>query len=172
MKAMDEVTRIGVILHPGKSGVEALLEGFALSLRDQNVAVGGLVQRLIPMNDGHCRMQLVDLGEGSHYGISQDLGPGSDSCRIDPRGLADASQVLRREIERSPDLLVINKFAGEESEGRGLLSEMFEAIAQGIPLLTAVSHRYKPKWDILMAGAGTFIEPSEAALWAWWRGLQ
>ena len=172
MNALAEISKVGVVLHPGTVGVEALLESFALSLREQKVTVGGLVQRLIPAGDGHCRMQLVDLGEDRHYAISQDLGPGSSSCRIDPQGLAEASQVLRREIERSPALLVINKFAGEESEGRGLLGEMFEAISRGIPLLTAVSHRYKPKWDILTDGAGTFLEPTEQALWAWWRTIR
>lgn len=163
---------IGVILHAGRSGSEALLERFATALRDQGVAVGGLIQRSEALPNGHSRMELVDLIGGSRYNISQDLGPGSQSCCLDPQGLAEASEVLRREIARRPALLVINKFAGMESEGKGLLMDMFDAVAHGIPVLTCVSQRYKAQWDRLTGGAGTMLPPEEPALWSWWSSIQ
>ena len=163
---------IGVILHSGRSGSEALLERFATALRDQGVAVGGLIQRSEPLPNGHSRMELVDIVGGQRYLISQDLGPGSSSCCLDPRGLAEASEVLRREIARNPALMIVNKFAGSESEGKGLLMDMFDAVAHGIPVLTCVSQRYKAQWDLLTGGAGTMLAPEDASLWAWWSSIQ
>ena len=167
-----QVSPIGVILHSGRSGSEALLERFATGLREQGVTVGGLIQRSVPLPNGHSRMELVDLISGRRYLISQDLGPGSSSCCLDPRGLAEASEVLRREIARRPALLVVNKFAGAESEGKGLLTDMFDAVDHGIPVLTCLSQRYKAQWDLLTGGAGTMLAPDDASLRAWWSSIQ
>ncbi|MBF0306346.1 MAG: DUF2478 domain-containing protein [Alphaproteobacteria bacterium] len=159
---------IGVILHERGGATEELLADFARSLRRDGVDVGGLIQCGGHWPNGRERMELVDLREGTMWVISQDLGSGSASCRLDPVGLAAASAVLRREIAAQVALLVVNKFAGSEAEGEGLAPEMFEAASLGIPLLTALSQRYKPRWDALTGGAGRMLEPTEQALRGWW----
>lgn len=160
--------KIGVIVHQPGDNSEELLARFAATLRQRGVNVGGLVQRTQAVANGKPTMILVDLRTGAEFRISQNLGAGSTSCCLDPAGFADASMVLVREIAAGADLLVINKFAGTEAEGRGFAPELFEAIASGIPVLITVAERYRPRWDALTDRAGTPLLAVEKELWRWW----
>lgn len=159
---------IGLILHERGDSSEELLFRFAFALRAKGVDAGGLVQRSSTATNGKPEMDLIDLRTGREFRISQNLGAGSTACCLDPSGLAEASQVLRREIAAGVDLLVVNKFAGAECDGGGLAMETFEAIAAGIPVLTSLATRYRERWDVLTEAAGTLLEPNEDALWRWW----
>ena len=163
--------RIGLILHERGDGTEELLMQFAFDLLDKGVNVGGLVQRSVRGPTGKNIMDLIDIRTKDEFRISQDLGAGSDACSLDPAGLAEASQVLRREIESGVALLVVNKFSGAECSGEGLAAETFEAIAQGIPVITSLAVRYQDDWNLLTESAGTLLQPNLAALWSWWTGL-
>ncbi len=160
---------VGLILHDGGDGAAALLAAFAAELRGLGIDVGGLVQRDAVDAAGRPRMELVDVRSGEVFPISLDLGPGSESCSLDTAGLAEASSVLRREIAAGVALLVVNKFSSREAEGEGLAAEMFEAIAGGIPLLTTLNRRHRPRWDEMTGGVGTMLPPDPATLQAWWR---
>ncbi len=166
---------IGVIAHDGRGGgSEELLARFARSLRDRGENVGGLIQishkyaAVPPGQSGKSGMELVDIRTDRHFGISQKLGGLSDACSLDSSALAEASQVLRREIEAGCSLLIINKFAETEAQGQGFLSEMFDAVSRGIPVLTSVSSRYRPQWDEISGGLGTMLSPDDLALDQWW----
>ena len=164
-------TPIGLILHERGDPAEDMLAEFAFGLRAQGIDAGGLVQRSTAGTGRKSIMHLIDLRTGDEYRISQDLGPGSGACALDPTGLAAASHVLRREIAANVPLLVVNKFSGAEAEGGGLLTETFEAITHGIPLLTCLSLRYRDHWNALTDHAGTEIPPNPNAIAAWWASL-
>jgi hypothetical protein len=164
----DTAGPIGVILHAGDPGIADLLAAFAARLRAEGIDVGGLVQRRVDGGGGRPRIEQIDVRTGQAFPITQDLGAGSQSCAIDTGGLAAASAVLRRETEARVALLVVNKFSEQEAEGRGLAPEMFDAVAEGIPVLTTLAKRYWPQWERLTGGAGTMLEPDEAALRRWW----
>jgi uncharacterized protein len=167
-----DIASVGVIVHDRGGSTEELLAAFAQSLRARGWNVGGLVQYSSKEANGKGRKDLLDLRTGTVYRISQNLGRFSDACCLDPSGLADASQVLRRDIEAGVDLLVANKFSGSESEGDGLAAEMFGCISHGIPLLTTLALRYKPQWDDLTGGIGEMLEADEQALWRWWQKVK
>ena len=163
--------RIGLILHDRDDRSEELLTAFAFALQDSGVNIGGLVQRSVRGNNGKNVMDLIDIRTRHEFRISQNLGVGSDACALDPAGLAEASQVLRREIAAGVDLLVINKFSGAEFTGCGLEAETFEAIGRDIPILTSLARRYQEHWVDLTENAGTVIYPSLPALHLWWNKL-
>lgn len=168
--AVPPPLRPGAIVHgPGSAAVDDLLDRFAAELARRGFRVGGLVQRNHGDGD-HCAevMELVDIRTGRRYDISQKLGRESHACRVDPRGVADASQALRRAIEERVDLLVVNKFAGLEATGSGLSDEMLSGIAEGIPVLTSVGGRYLNEWNIATGGYTSLISPDEDSLWRWW----
>ncbi len=167
----DSSTPVGVILHEQGQDSEALLARFALSLAAQGADVRGLVQRTSKEDNGKSRMELIDVRSGRSTLISQNLGSGSASCCVDPSGLAEAAVVLQAEMRHRPALLVINKFSGMEAGGTGLVAELFEAVTQGIPVLTTLSRRYQPQWEELTGGIGTMLPPDPAALWAWWSSI-
>ena len=162
---------IGVILHEPRDGSEELLERFAFALRAKGVDVGGLVQRNKKRPNGKADLDLIDVRTEAAYPISQDLGAGSSACCLDPRGLAEASGVLRREIDAGVALLVVNKFSTSECEGDGVVAEIFEAITRGIPVLTSLSIRHLEEWNKLTDGAGTLLDPKEDVLWCWWEDV-
>lgn len=162
--------RPGAVIHgPGSYGVDALLDGFTAELKRRGFRVGGLIQRNHgPGDDCAERMELVDVATGRAYDITQRLGRESQSCRVDPTGVAEASQAIRNAVAAKVDLLVINKFAGLESHGDGLSDEMLTAIAEGIPLLTSVGSRYLNEWQSATGGFCDLLSPTADALWRWW----
>lgn len=162
--------RPGAVIHgPGSYGVDALLDGFTADLKRRGFRVGGLVQRNHGSGDDCAeRMELVDVATGRAYDITQKLGRESQSCRVDPTGVAEASQAIRTAVASGVDLLVVNKFAGLESHGDGLSDEMLTAIAEGIPVLTSVGSRYLNEWQTATGGFCDLLSPVPEALWRWW----
>jgi len=168
--AVPPPLRPGAVIHgPGSIGVDALLDGFAAELIRRGFRVGGLVQRNHGAIDDCAEvMELVDVATGRAFDITQRLGRESQSCRVDPTGVADASQSVRRAVAERVDLLVVNKFAGLEAQGDGLADELLSGIAEGIPVLTSVGSRYLNEWQAATGGFSEWLAPTMDALWRWW----
>ncbi|MGQ9368934.1 DUF2478 domain-containing protein [Azospirillum sp. ST 5-10] len=162
--------RPAAVVHgPGSRDVDALLEDFAFTLKRRGFRVGGVIQRNFG-GGAHCadQMELVDVADERTFGISQDLGRGSTSCRVDPAGVADASQAVRRAVAEHADLILVNKFGGLEAEGGGLAQEILAAMAEGIPVLTSVGSRFLNEWHAATGGYGDLLSPQAESLWRWW----
>lgn len=162
--------RPGAVIHgPGSEHIDSLLDRFATELIRRGFKVGGVVQRNYGSRDDCAdQMELVDVATGRAFGISQNLGRESRACRVDPSGVADASQAIRRAIEGHADLVVVNKFAGLEAHGAGLSAEMLAAIAEGIPVLTTVGSRFINEWQTFAGGYADLLSPDIESLWRWW----
>ncbi len=146
--------------------VDEMLDAFASRLLAEGVRVRGLVQRY--HGEGcACAMELVDLGSGESWRISQDLGAGSTSCRVDPSGVAAASVVLRRALDERPELVVVNRFGGLEKNGQGLADEMLAVMAEGIPFLTVVGRKNLDAWHAFCGGASEILPADATALQGW-----
>ncbi|HYD31920.1 MAG TPA: DUF2478 domain-containing protein [Azospirillaceae bacterium] len=164
--------RSGAIVYGPDMSADALLSDFAHTLAAHGVRVGGVVQRNTRVEAGcAARMELEDVATGRVILISQSLGAGSAACRLDPQGLAEAAMVLRRAVDDRVDLLVVNKFSGQEAAGGGLADEMLLALAEGVPLLTAVATRHLDRWQTFTGGCADLLAPDPAALRNWWAGL-
>lgn len=183
--ASPPVLAPGVVVHPAGEGVDRLLEDFAARISARGFKVAGVVQRNRAGqgrgggdDTGACAdaMALVDLSSGRVIDISQRLGRGSSSCRVDPAGVAEASGLVRMALSRGPgrqpDLLVVNKFGALESEGGGLAAEIARAVADGIPVLTSVGGKHLSRWFGFAGGIGRLLPPDPAALWRWWGGCR
>lgn len=162
---------IGVLLHEKGDDGSTILASFALGLRAGGANIGGLVQRTAHSEAGKRAVMLIDLRTGASFRISQDLGPLSTACSLDPQGLAEASAVLRREMAAGVDLLVVNQFGEMEAAGGGLVAETFEAASRGIPLLTSLATCHRAAWEAATEGAGEMLDSSPEALKAWWERL-
>jgi uncharacterized protein (DUF4213/DUF364 family) len=160
---------IGAIIYPPDQPPEAVMAAFATRLAARGFRLGGLLQETDIGADGcKCRMEVVELDSGRRFSISQALGRGSKSCSLDPAALAEASGALRRAIGDRVDLLIVNKFAKAEKAGRGLAAEMLLAMAEGVPLLTAVPGALVGEWAAFTGGRGQLLMPNEESLWRWW----
>lgn len=159
---------LAALLHPdGQQGLEALLERTARSLRTRGWRVGGRVHHQGCYPNGNKRMVLADLCSEDTFELSQDLGPASRACSLNPQALAQASAVLRQALARGVDLLVINRFGAAEATGQGFAAEFVAAVEAGVPVLTAVAERHMADWERFTGGTHTALPPDEAALAQW-----
>jgi molybdate transport system ATP-binding protein len=85
-----------------------------------------------------CRHAAHRSDDGGVITISQPRGTGASGCRLDPAGLAEAAGAVARAIDADVALLIVNKFSKQEALGQGLRGEIAQAVAAGVPVLTAV----------------------------------
>ena len=131
---------LAYITGEGRGAADRLLADLATALRAQGVDVAGVVQlNRETRPDRHCDMDLVVLGHDHQVRISQDLGPLSRGCRLDPQGLETAVGLVAADLGRRPALVILNKFGKSEAEGRGFRMVLAEAMIAEIPVLTAVN---------------------------------
>lgn len=162
---------VGLVVGGRTEGCAALLAAFAVRRKAEGVRVGGIIQR--PQQQGErSRLVLEDIETGALIPLTQDLGSGSTACSLDPGQLMAGAMVIRRGIEAGVELILVNKFARLEAEGGGLLAEIYEAIAAGIPLLITIAPDYLSQWAMLSGAVGTRLAPEEAVLENWWRQAQ
>jgi hypothetical protein len=165
--ADDEPLPAAAVLADGRIDVDALLAEIARSRRAAGERVRGLL--MTPRGeDADCSldMVLVDVDTRDAYLVSQRLGAGATSCRADPQGFARASRVLRDARAARPDWVVCNRFGGLEAQGGGFTAELLELMADGIPLLTAVTPQHRDAWARFSGGA-PLLPAEAAAIHAW-----
>lgn len=156
-----------IVVHERGDHAEELLARFVERQRGGRLRLGGMYQVTEVVPEGSNLMIVVDIASGRRIRISQDLGSGSTSCCLDPGGLAEAATLLRGAIDARVDLMIANKFAGSEAEGRGVAPEIFEALSSGIPVLTLVSDRYLDGWLALAGDVAERLPPTLEAMEAW-----
>ena len=119
---------------------DRLLSDFASHLQARGCILAGVVQTNSDRpGSHHCDMDVRVLPAGPVIRINQMLGEESRGCRLNPVALEEAVALVETGLERSPDLLIINKFGKHEAEGRGFRPLIAEALARGIPILLGVN---------------------------------
>lgn len=167
-----EAPRIAAIIYRADDDVDTLLAEFAFARLAAGDRLGGIVQRNIKDAAGRkIDMQLIDLMTGEAIGISQTLGSGAGSCKLDAGGLAESAQAVTRAVASGTALVVINKFSKQEATGQGLRNEFAEAIVAGRPLLTAVPEKCADAWHEFIGDEGAVLPCSRAAIESWWAGI-
>ncbi|MGO1659997.1 MAG: DUF2478 domain-containing protein, partial [Marinobacter sp.] len=83
-----------IIYDSDEQPVDKLLHDMAAKLNRRGDRVAGLAMALNAQGLRRTPMALQDLETGKEYSIAQNLGKESQSCCLDPHGLADATSVL------------------------------------------------------------------------------
>ncbi|PZA09811.1 molybdenum ABC transporter ATP-binding protein [Rhodopseudomonas palustris] len=170
--SIAEAPQIAAIVYHGEDDVDTLLAEFAFARLAAGDRLGGIVQRNIRDATGRkIDMQLIDLMTGEAIGISQTLGSGAGSCKLDAGGLAESARAVTRAVASGAALVVINKFSKQEATGKGLRNEFAEAIVAGRPLLTAVPEKCEDAWREFIGDEGAILPCSREAIEAWWAGI-
>ena len=112
-------------------------------------------------------MLLQDVRTGEEFSISQDLGAQSQSCCIDPAGVAQASGALCRALADRVDLAVANRFGALEAAGGGFAAELLALMAEDRPLLIVVGEKHLQAWRSFTGGLGEELPPRLSALQNW-----
>ncbi|CCD93402.1 conserved hypothetical protein [Bradyrhizobium sp. ORS 375] len=163
MASADSGTsRIVALQGAASTVIQDLLGEFATRLADAGLRVSGVIESSADKARPCKAMMLRSLGDNSMFSISQDLGPGSQACHLDPEGLALACAAVQRSISRGADVVILSKFGKQEAAGSGLADAFGAAISAGLPIITAVSPAMREAWTRF---AGPFAEcvPADVA---------
>ncbi len=171
----DGPAAFAAVVYPVKKGDRQELARFVESLKESKVRVGGILQEKISLgNDGARRVEAIDIGTGRRIPLNR---PTPETwrervCSLDISALAEVTAILRRAIEDQVDLMVVEKFGDAERDGAGLIDEVLQGIAAGIPLLIAVPETNLPVWTERSGGMGAVLPCDEHTLHEWWASLQ
>ena len=150
----------------------ALLEDFIALRRAEGLRVVGIVETPEPGEGGACgSLSVVNLATGARIKISQNLGPGSTACNLDPGGVAEACAAAQRAIAGGADLVVLSKFGKLEAARGGLCDAFAAAIEAELPIVTTVNPVLRPDWMRFAGSLSDDVSSSAEALEAWWRAV-
>jgi nucleoside-triphosphatase THEP1 len=154
----------------GRGAADRVLAELAGLLEAEGLRLAGAVQVNLERTDQpRCDMELRILGTEETVRISQDLGRGSRGCRLDPDGLERAVGLAERGLDARADLVFVNKFGKHEAEGRGFRPLIAQALADDIPVLTAVNRSNLEAFLAFTDGIAEELPPELAPLLAWCR---
>ncbi|MEM9027615.1 MAG: DUF2478 domain-containing protein [Pseudomonadota bacterium] len=138
---------------PGPGDMDRLLSKLAERLFSRGLRVCGCVQSNIERPDlSACDMFIRTLPAQNEYQISQYLGRGAKSCRLDANALEAAVGDVTREFVKGADLLLINKFGKHEAQGRGFRALIGQAVAEGTPTLVGLNELNRPAFLVFAEG--------------------
>jgi len=161
--------RIAAIVHANHRQADLLVGQFVAHLAQAGYDVHGLVQHR-PDACGAGAV-LIDVHDGTRYGLHQQLGVGSQSCSVDSSNVTAASVALRRALAARADLVVANRFGELETTGGGLSAEMLSLMAEEIPLLVIVGDIHLDAWRRFTGSMGAELPPERHALDAWFAAI-
>jgi nucleoside-triphosphatase THEP1 len=164
--------RLAAVVFENGDAANAIVTDFALALGASGTRLGGFVQISEDTENCGCKdTYVLDLQTGERTKILQDLGSGSQGCRVDPAALAGIGQLVSNALSHRPELVIINRFGRLESEGKGLRDEIATAALSGIPTLVCVSTRYLDAWREFATDLGDVLTCTPHALAAWWQSV-
>jgi nucleoside-triphosphatase THEP1 len=172
-KSEEQMTAaFAAAVYTPKQADKSALSEFVARLKADRVSVAGIFQesRLDP-GGGTRIIDSVDILTGHRIPIKRPMANDED-CGLDVASLAETSAILRDAVGAHPDLVVIEKFGDQEQKGEGLLDEIMQIIAEGIPLLITVPEPALEIWQRQCGGLGATLPYTRAAMLDWWRGLE
>ncbi|WP_417513385.1 DUF2478 domain-containing protein [Marinobacter sp.] len=162
-----ELNLAAIIYDNDDQPVDKLLHQVAEKLNRRGDRVAGLAMALNEQGLRRKPMALQDLETGQEYSIAQNLGKESQSCCLDPHGLAEATSVLRALLEQPPRLVIVNRFGQQEIDGKGCRTEFIQLLDVGIPVLTVVKRKFLQQWHEFVGGEAVDLPFSEVAVHQW-----
>ena len=170
MSADPETLPIAAVVADDPRAADAAVRLLLQRLHLAGRRVSGLLQEA-EGEDWQCQVWLQEIGGGRRYLITQNLGAGSASCRLDVSRLAEAGEVVRELNAGAVDLVVFNRFAGLEAKGQGFAAEMLALMAAGQPVLVIVPGKFQSAWRTFSGSSGVELPADADALHAWFASL-
>ena len=110
---------------------------------------------------------MKNLSTAEIFSMSQDLGSGSDACRLDDAALDTIAEKVKASLRQGVDILILNKFGKQEAEGRGLRGPIVEAVDLGIPVLVGLNSSREESWNAFCGAAGKIFDADDPAVGRW-----
>ncbi len=149
----------------------ALLK-FVDRLKSKKLRVGGVLQEALFNSAGEISgLDAVDVSSNRRIPISRPA-KNDGECGLDVSALAETTGIIRKAISDQLDLVVVEKFGELEQNGKGLIDEILQTIAEGIPLLLSVPEAALPIWQERSGDLGSILPFNEEAFQQWWESVK
>ena len=159
---------IAALQHSSGAVIDEALLKIVDRLKQQGYRLAGAVRaRVTPPGEDRCDLFLEDLSTSTVFPMSQDLGSGSDACRLDDSALDAIAGRVEASLRDGADILILNKFGKQESEGRGLRGPIVKAVDAGIPVLVGVNSGRLGSWTEFCGGASEVFGSDDAGVDRW-----
>ncbi|MGR3761791.1 DUF2478 domain-containing protein [Roseobacteraceae bacterium NS-SX3] len=161
--------KIAYVSAQGRGETDRLLAGAAEAMALQGIPAAGIVKELGYSSsfENGCDMKVRVLPGGPVIKITQYLGEGSGSCRLDPSAIAEAVARVEQGGLEGARLFILNKFGPEEAAGRGFRAMIGQALEQGIPVLAGVGNASRKDFDAFAGGLAEALPADAEAIRAW-----
>ncbi|MFK5979185.1 MAG: DUF2478 domain-containing protein [Rhizobiaceae bacterium] len=166
--------KIACVSSTEPGGIDRLLSDVADQLQAVDASLVGIVKatNYTSSFENRCDMKVRVLPEGPVIKITQDLGKGSDACRLDPGAIANAVLCVEASSFDQADLFILNKFGPEEAAGRGFCNVIGTALEQGLPVLVGVGAANKLAFDTFAGDLAVTLPDDAKAILDWYDGPQ
>lgn len=159
--------KLAYVTLQGRGRIDALIAEVATLLAADGVRLAGTVQSNHERPDRRkCDMDLVVLPDGPIVRISEDRGDLARGCTLDS-GALEQTVVEVQERLGAAEVLIVNKFGKRESEGKGLVPVIAEALERGLPVLIGVNGLNLAAF-LTFAGEEVSALPTDASSVAYW----
>lgn len=165
--AIDSLA-LAVMVYDNSLAADGLLAHVADTLVAKGYRLGGVVQSNVHRPGRRkCDMYLRDLLGGEQIRISLDRGNEARGCRLDADAFSRINAWGEQALAAGVDLILINKFGKEETQGRGLRTLIAEALGARIPVVLGVSSLNLPDLETYAGGPVHHLPAQEDAIIAW-----
>ncbi|MBZ0130303.1 MAG: DUF2478 domain-containing protein [Rhodobacteraceae bacterium] len=161
--------KIAYISAAARGETDRLMSETAAFLAARQVRCAGIVKE-----EGYssafangCDMKVQVLPDGPVIKITQDLGEGSDACRLNPAAIAEAVANVENGALADARMFLLNKFGPEEVEGRGFRGVIGKALELEIPVLVGVSNASRKEFEAFADGLAEALPADSDAIRDW-----
>lgn len=159
---------IAALTHGEGNRIDVALLTIAERMKRQGHRLAGAVRaRVSPPGEDRCDLVLQDLSTSREFSMAQDLGAGSQACRLDDVALDAIAERITASLQEGADILIVNKFGKQEAEGRGLRGPIVTAVDRGIPVLVGLNSSRLESWNEFCGGDSAIFEPDDPAIDHW-----
>ena len=149
---------------------KALLK-FVEKQKALHTRVGGVLQEaLFDAQGAVIGLNAVDVETNHRIPITRPAKNG-DECSFNVSAHTQTATIISDAIRDRLDLVVVEKFGELEQNGEGLIDEILQTIAEGIPLLISVPEAVLPLWQERSGELGTVLAFTEEAFEQWWQSI-
>lgn len=171
MTADQSPAPFAAAVYRADTGDRMALLKFVEQLKSEQVCVGGLLQEALFDSAGEISgLNAIDVLTNQRVPITRQI-ENEGECAFDVSALAETTAIIRNAIGDRVDLMVVEKFGELEQDGRGLIDEIFQTIAAGIPLLISVPEAALPLWQERSGELGDVLAFNVESFQQWWRNL-
>jgi hypothetical protein len=163
---LDAQCDLAALVYDKDQDPDPILRDFAAGLSGRGHRVVGLVQLGRDRDAKQLSAMLVHSGE--EVQLFQNLGPQAEGCRLDVGALLQAGSRIADALDQRADLVIINRFGKQESDGKGLLFVIERALGAGMPVVIAVPRSRLVDWIAFSGGMSGKLACDRAALETWW----